>query len=168
MWYHFLHQGKNLCLNPFSHWGPGFKYQRYRCPVFTRCTFFTRPDPTYSEEEKQSDFGPELHSCTFYRARAPCATWTSRVIISLGAWTGAWARLMGTLEPTTKSPFGALGTASARTLAALWGTWPPWTSARAAATTPAALRLEICVSGDIEGQRVRSLETRGLVLLRNN
>ena len=24
-WYHFLHQGKNLCLNPFSHGGPGFK-----------------------------------------------------------------------------------------------------------------------------------------------
>ena len=39
MWYHFLHQGKNLCQNPLSHWGPGFKYQRYRCP------FFTRPDP---------------------------------------------------------------------------------------------------------------------------
>ena len=44
MQYHFLHQGRNLCQNPFSHCGPRFKYRRYRCPFFTRCTFFTRPD----------------------------------------------------------------------------------------------------------------------------
>ena len=46
MWYHILHQRKKRCQNPFSHWGPGFKYQRYRCPFFTRWIFFTRPDPT--------------------------------------------------------------------------------------------------------------------------
>ena len=35
MWYHFLHQGKSLCQNPFSHLGPGFKYQRYRYPFLS-------------------------------------------------------------------------------------------------------------------------------------
>ena len=73
IWYHFLHQVKNLCQNPLSHWGPGFKYQRYRCPFFTRCTFFTRPDPTHALFQQLSN------GCKPNAAR--CCDWSIKGLV---------------------------------------------------------------------------------------